>query len=126
MGFKANRICVFCGQLAKSKERCVCQKYRAKPKSGYHPSTTRKFQRLRKQIILRDDGHCVRCRIKFGLFITDNLQCHHIQSWRDYPELAYEESNLITLCKHCNLELGNRNKLDFNYEVKKITPFIAL
>ncbi|WP_338705247.1 HNH endonuclease [Priestia aryabhattai] len=50
----------------------------------------------------------------------DNLQAHHIKSCRDYPELAYDESNLLTVCRDCNLELGTSNKLDFTYEVPKL------
>jgi 5-methylcytosine-specific restriction endonuclease McrA len=53
----------------------------------------------------------------------DNLQAHHIKSWRDYPELAYDEDNLITVCKSCNLELGNKNKLDFEWQIPGNTSY---
>jgi len=47
----------------------------------------------------------------------DDLQAHHIKSWRDFPGLAYDELNLITVCRHCNLDLGNTNVLDFSWEI---------
>ncbi|MED4267344.1 HNH endonuclease signature motif containing protein [Priestia megaterium] len=80
---------------------------------------------IRPRILKRDNGICLRCWIKFNRRLTtDNLELHHIKSWRDYPELAYEESNLIIVCKSCNLELGNSNKLDFPVGVLEEETFI--
>jgi 5-methylcytosine-specific restriction endonuclease McrA len=53
----------------------------------------------------------------------DNLQAHHIKSWRDFPELAYDEANLITVCRNCNLDLGNDNKLDFEWQIPENTSY---
>ncbi|MCY9005654.1 HNH endonuclease [Peribacillus frigoritolerans] len=53
----------------------------------------------------------------------ENLEVHHIKSWRDFKALAYEPSNLITICRYCNLDLGNSNKLDFDWEVKGVEPY---
>ncbi|PFU40195.1 HNH endonuclease [Bacillus cereus] len=90
-----------------------------------HPSGTWKFQKLRKRVINRDKGHCQRCRILFDEMNFDDLQAHHIKSWRDFPELAYDELNLVTICKYCNLDLGNSNKLDFPWETpEKISYFL--
>ena len=116
-----NTLCSRCGSLvAGSATKCPCKKACRSKASHTHISSTRKFQKLRKQIIQRDDGHCVRCRVKFDLFVDDNLQCHHIKSFRDYPELAYEASNLLMVCRDCNLELGNSNKLDFKWEAPEL------
>lgn len=101
--------------VAGSATKCPCKKAYRSRASDTHISSTRKFQKLRKQVIKRDGAHCVRCRIKYDWMVFDKLQAHHIKSWRDYPELAYDESNLVTVCRDCNLELGNSNKLDFDW-----------
>lgn len=111
---KANRICASCDKLVTAGTKCTCMKRNTA--ASKHIGATWRFQKLRKKIITRDKGHCQRCRIKFDLLITDNLECHHIKSYRDFPELAYEESNLIMVCRRCNLDLGNSNKLDFSAE----------
>lgn len=119
---KRNRICR-CGNLIKMVEKCPCKNSYRSRASDNHISSTRRFQKLRKQIIRRDNGHCVRCRVKYNEFVGENLQCHHIKSFRDYPELAYEPSNLLMVCRRCNIDLGNNNKLDFKWEAPELeTP----
>ena len=49
-----------------------------------------------KKILKRDNYTCQLCS---GLC---NLEIHHILSWTKYPELRYEETNIITLCKICH------------------------
>ncbi|MBG9471363.1 HNH endonuclease [Priestia megaterium] len=111
---KLNKFCS-CGNVIKLNEKCSCKKaYRSK-ENKTHPSNTRKFQKLRKSIIIRDEYHCQRCKVVYGQLVMEDLECHHIKSFRDYPELAYDEVNLITVCRRCNLDLGNSNKLDFNW-----------
>ncbi|WP_009968574.1 HNH endonuclease, partial [Bacillus subtilis] len=56
---------------------------------------------------------CQRCLIKYSIVNSSELQVHHIKPRIDYPELMFEESNLITLCKTCNLQLGTSGELDF-------------
>ncbi|PEF42447.1 HNH endonuclease [Bacillus wiedmannii] len=108
----------------KAGDKCSCRTQKTDSQKK-HPSGTWKFQRLRKRVIDRDSGHCQRCRIKFGLMNFDDLQCHHIKSWRDHPELAYDEFNLVTVCRQCNLDLGNNNKLDFPLETpEEISYFL--
>lgn len=45
----------------------------------------------------RDGWACVECKS------TDRLHAHHIERWRDRPELRYELSNGVTLCHDCHL-----------------------
>ncbi|WP_354314269.1 HNH endonuclease [Sporosarcina psychrophila] len=117
----------FCQKCHKLKNRCECskQKRALTDSQESHPSRTYFWRvKLRPKILERDDCHCVRCRIKFNILKTDDLQVHHICSWRDYPHLAYDESNLITVCADCNKTLGNRNELDFEYTIPdEITSF---
>ncbi|MFP7230016.1 HNH endonuclease [Bacillus altitudinis] len=70
-------------------------------------------------IIERDGGYCQRCMIKYNIITTDKLQVHHIMSHEHYPELKWNESNLATLCRTCNAQLGTKDKLDFNFEIGK-------
>lgn len=54
--------------------------------------------------------------IKYGVFETEHLQVHHIKNQDDFPELAYDEDNLITVCRLCNTQMGKSDKLDFAWE----------
>lgn len=110
-----NKICSNCGKLVESDHNC--RKRIKTDAQKKHPSGTWRFTPLRKEVRLRD-GCCQRCRILFGLMNFDDLQVHHIKSWRDYPELAYEMNNLILVCRQCNLDLGNSNKLDFLWKLQ--------
>ncbi|MGR2742288.1 HNH endonuclease [Bacillus sp. N6] len=122
-----NKLCGVCGDIVPINEQCLCNKPNKSEASKKHISGTRRFQKLRKYILNRDNYTCQRCVIKFGRTdetIHQKLQVHHIKSWRDFPELAFEESNLVTCCKSCNLELGNKNKLDFPLQpLQKIITF---
>ncbi|MGW6301764.1 HNH endonuclease [Peribacillus butanolivorans] len=113
-----------CGKLVEgSASNCPCKKRVRPTPEKARPSNTKRFRDLRMQIGLRDGAHCQRCRIKHGMLIFNNLECHHIKSFRDFPELAYEPTNLIIVCRRCNLDLGNRNKLDFDWEVPELQPY---
>lgn len=78
---------------------------------------------MRKMVIQEDGGVCQRCFIKFEIINSTELQVHHIKPRIEFPELMYERSNLITICKTCNLQLGlkeldfDRKEIDTNNEV---------
>lgn len=80
--------------------------------------------KLRKQIIYRDGAHCKRCYHKFGIINTSNLQVHHIIARSVNKALELEPTNLVTVCKTCNLQLGiNGVDWDRQNEIKiDITP----
>jgi 5-methylcytosine-specific restriction enzyme A len=59
-----------------------------------------KWIRKRKAILVRDQYRCVECR-KYGR-ITEATIVHHIKPYEEYPELAYENSNLKSLCAGCH------------------------
>lgn len=119
---KSNRICS-CGLLVAAGTKCSCHQMQKSDAQKDHPSGTWNFQKLRKKIILRDKGHCQRCRILFDTLTTEDLECHHIKSYRDFPELARVSSNLIMVCKPCNSDLGNSNKLDFEFAMPGETEY---
>lgn len=125
---KQLRICPSCHKLYDINLECECKKERDKKrrekKNEYqreyaerHPEVvkpikTARWQRFRQQIIHRDLGHCQRCLIKYGLINSDELEVHHIKARIKRPDLIFDEKNCITLCRHCNIELGTGD-LDF-------------
>jgi hypothetical protein len=70
---------------------------------------SKKNKDFRKSIFERDDFTCQDCGAT-GVY----LEAHHIRPWRDYPELRYEVSNGITLCKPCHIR--TRQKEEFFIE----------
>lgn len=113
-----------CGRVIGFNETCKCKQnktsrnnyqkaYYQKNKDILKPLTSARWRKLRSLIIKRDGGYCQRCFIKYGIINGDQLQVHHIKPRIEFPELMWEESNLITVCKTCNLQLGTDGKLDF-------------
>jgi|SRR5699024_115633 len=112
------RICS-CGKIVLRSEECsTCSRnayqkqYYQRKKDIIKPLNTTRWRKLRSIIISRDGGRCQRCYIKNGRINGAQLQVHHIIPRIKNPDLMFEESNLITLCKTCNLEIGI-GKLDF-------------
>lgn len=113
-----------CGKLIETTKSCSCKKtlknnrneyqreYYKRNKETLKPLSTVRWKKLRSLVIKRDHGHCQRCSIKYGIINTMNLQVHHIKPRIDFPDLMFEESNLLTLCKTCNLQIGLK-ELDF-------------
>lgn len=62
------------------------------------------WQSLRQKIIIRDKGCCVLCFLR-GRVEYRKLQVHHIVKRVDDLSLAYEPSNLVTLCRKCHEEV---------------------
>lgn len=59
------------------------------------------WKSLRKDIIRRDKGCCVLC-FKQGIIEYRTLQVHHIVKRTEDESLAYEPTNLVTLCRSCH------------------------
>ena len=121
------KICS-CGRMISFTETCSCKKNKNSKelKKQYHEKnnetmkslSTVRWRKLRSLIIKRDKGLCQRCFIKYGIINGEDLQVHHIKPRVKYPELMFEESNLITLCRTCNLQLGTNEKLDFEPDIE--------
>lgn len=116
-------LCGKCGKYYNFNEKCSCnvinnrneyqKQYYRDNRDIQLPLMSRRWQKKRKYIINRDNGYCQRCFCKFRLINDQDLQVHHIKPRSKYPELMYEDDNLITLCRTCNLELGVQEQLDF-------------
>jgi len=64
---------------------------------------TPEFRAL-KEIVLQRFPFCVMCG-------DDNYRhVHHIKTRREFPELAFEETNLITLCRSCHSRIKGKEK----------------
>lgn len=62
---------------------------------------TSKRWKLKRLHILRRDGYfCQRCK-RYGRRV-DAAIVHHIKHADEYPELAYKDNNLISLCAACH------------------------
>lgn len=109
--------CGRCGGAHARGEQCHIKRTRTKhDRERDKELTTPRWSRYRDRIIERDGGKCMSCYIKHGEYVMDNLQVHHIKPRTKYPELMYEDTNVVTMCKQCNLIIGTKEQLDFNYE----------
>jgi 5-methylcytosine-specific restriction endonuclease McrA len=62
---------------------------------------TARWRKLAQQVKMRDGG-CVRCHTTLGLTV------HHVVPVRTAPELAFDPSNLVTLCRSCHARVERR------------------
>lgn len=68
----------------------------------------------KQKAILRRDGYMCQCCKRYGKQVSATT-VHHIKHADEYPELAYTDSNLISLCSGCHNKAhpekgGTRNK----------------
>ena len=69
------------------------------------------WRKLSKRILQRDNYECQECKKEGRLTIKEHgkkLDIHHIKELEQYPELAYVESNLETVCIHHHNLLDNK------------------
>lgn len=120
-------ICTRCGTL-KINNKCKCEnikslqvkkeKQKQDYKNGIHSA---RWKKKRLFILKRDKGLCQRCLHKFHIFNGEQLTVHHIKSRKEYPELMFEDNNLITLCLTCNLQMEAKDlnhQLDFDITIE--------
>lgn len=62
--------------------------------------TSKKWLRKRKEILKRDGYRCQECS-RYGRHVDANI-VHHIKHTDEYPELAYVNENLQSLCAECH------------------------
>ena len=59
-----------------------------------------RWKKKREQILRRDKYLCQDCK-RYGRRV-DATEVHHIKHVDEYPELAFESSNLVSLCAACH------------------------
>ena len=63
---------------------------------------SKKWADVRLKVLLRDDYLCVECKKK-GIE-TKSVEVHHVIPLTVAPHLAYEESNLESICHSCHMK----------------------
>lgn len=61
------------------------------------------WKQKRKNILERDHYECQRCRREKHEYKRATT-VHHIKHLKEHPELAFEDSNLESLCNECHNE----------------------
>lgn len=114
------KICSTCGKIIFDNVTCSCKRDRKRDymreyqrNEKDNPLKTTRWKKLRTYILRRDKFLCQRCLRKYGTANSSELQAHHIKSRKNFPELVYDPTNIICLCKTCNLQLGTKDELDF-------------
>lgn len=59
-----------------------------------------KYKEWRNKIFKRDNYTCQECKCKES--VSGKLNAHHIKQFAKYPELRFDLTNGITLCKTCH------------------------
>jgi hypothetical protein len=70
----------------------------------YHHPQGLEYREWRTSVFKRDNYACQKCGV-----VKCYLQAHHIKSWAKYPELRYEITNGITLCRDCHKTIRKYN-----------------
>ena len=78
---------------------------------------TKTWQNKRDEILERDNYECQMCKDK-GRY-TSATTVHHIQHYKDCPELALTDSNLVSLCDACH-NVVHPEKLESVHKKKEI------
>jgi hypothetical protein len=84
---KGDKSFLYIDGRSKNRERCI------------HTSSTMEYKLWREAVFKRDNWTCQNKDCNKNKCY---LEAHHIKSWAKYPELRYELSNGITLCKECH------------------------
>ncbi|WP_066314529.1 HNH endonuclease [Bacillus sp. FJAT-29814] len=114
------KICSGCGKRIEYNATCNCKNHiRNKSTEGETDKLMRssRWKKKRRYIIDRDICMCQRCFWKYQTVNITELTVHHIHSRKNYPELMWEDSNLICVCMTCNNQLKKvkDGTLDFDW-----------
>ena len=72
------------------------------------------YKAWREAVFIRDEYTCQMCGRKGA------LEAHHIRTKKLFPELTLDETNGITLCKHCHQKLVTGKEDRFAYIFSRV------
>jgi len=78
-------------------------------KSYYRPDL-RNWLLFKSQIMERDDFKCRKCDKRTS---ETRIEVHHIMYRSEYPELAWDKENCITLCIECHEKIHSKDNRKF-------------
>lgn len=110
MGYKA---CSRCGRIHPAGYRCMAGRTYG-PRNDAEESRirhTKTWEHKRAEVKEKANGLCEVCMDR-GTYTYTGLEVHHIDKLRDRPDLAYDNENLVCLCKlhHRMAERGQLSK----------------
>ena len=94
-------IIIACGSNKPSQPKTTGKK--TIPRVRTREDETPGYFAWRTRVLKRDGFTCVKCGS------NENLQVHHLWSYKENPELAIVDSNGVTLCKDCHDQYHNIN-----------------
>ena len=93
------RSCKYCGRIHPLGERCAAAPRRKKKQTeASRVRSSYAWTKKAKQIKARDHHLCLYCLCQ-GVITAEELEVHHIVPVEQDESLAFEETNLITLCQ---------------------------
>lgn len=66
------------------------------------------WQQRRLDILERDNYECQHCKEEGRVTTGERLIVHHKKELKDFPNLMFEEDNLITVCFSCHEKIHER------------------
>jgi hypothetical protein len=72
------------------------------------------YYEWRRKVYERDKYTCQCCGINSGHGKTVNLNAHHLDNYIEFPDLAIEVSNAITLCENCHKDFHKMYGIKYN------------
>lgn len=97
------KSCKYCGRIHKMNEECPQKpKRKSAPKIASQQNSIRGsalYQSIRNDVVERDHHICRVCFLQHFKVNSYRLEVHHITPIEEDPSRAYDENNLITLCR---------------------------
>lgn len=86
---------------------------------------SRRWRAKRQRILRRDKNQCCECK-RYGLRVNASI-VHHVFPAGDYPGLAWEDWNLISLCPACHNAMHVRDTEELTAKglawCRRVPPF---
>jgi 5-methylcytosine-specific restriction endonuclease McrA len=75
---------------------------------------SKKWKAKRDRILMRDSYTCQLCK-RYGRMVGAH-HVHHIYPYEHYPQFAFENWNLISLCQNCHNRMHDRESHELTAE----------